>query len=338
MSTEFASLSDASTAALSSLETAPAAAPAPTAVDTPPAVTPEGNPPAPGTDPNSNIPDFKGSKHKVKVRGTEEEVDYDELLKGYSRQADYTRAKQELADQMRQARELQQAIESREQALRQIYGSDPLMNQAAQVAEHYGVPFSQALQAVVQYQQQQQQGQTPGQDPNADNLVTAGQARSIAEQQIQTLQQQIAQIQRGLQGWTQEQIQAAKAEIETSHQAQAYAQEVNATLSDIFTTNPVLKAVDGMEDLLRFKVYQADPATVEEAKDLFIRFAQEQVGKLNAQFTELNKGRQEAKQKLVSGGIEPPGGSGIVPQPADHKLGSKELRNAAEAYLQSMMR
>lgn len=39
----------------------------------------------------------KSQKHRVKVRGVEEEVSYDELLNGYSRQADYTRSKQELA-------------------------------------------------------------------------------------------------------------------------------------------------------------------------------------------------------------------------------------------------
>lgn len=36
-------------------------------------------------------------KHKVTIRGIEEEVTLDEALKGYSRQADYTRSKQELA-------------------------------------------------------------------------------------------------------------------------------------------------------------------------------------------------------------------------------------------------
>lgn len=37
------------------------------------------------------------AKHKVKVRGVEEEVTLEEALNGYSRQADYTRSKQELA-------------------------------------------------------------------------------------------------------------------------------------------------------------------------------------------------------------------------------------------------
>jgi hypothetical protein len=40
-------------------------------------------------------------KHKVRVRGKDEEVTYDELIAGYSRQADYTQSKQELAEQRR---------------------------------------------------------------------------------------------------------------------------------------------------------------------------------------------------------------------------------------------
>lgn len=50
-------------------------------------------------EPASKTPQPK--KHKVKVRGVEEEVDEAELLAGYSRTADYTRSKQELANEKR---------------------------------------------------------------------------------------------------------------------------------------------------------------------------------------------------------------------------------------------
>ena len=46
--------------------------------------------------------DFAQTKHKVKVRGQELEVDYTELLNGYSRTEDYTRDKMAVAEEKRQ--------------------------------------------------------------------------------------------------------------------------------------------------------------------------------------------------------------------------------------------
>lgn len=333
MSDEYGSLNDASTAAMASLETGMDSTPE---VDTP-APDPVSAAPdsAPATTPEMNIPEFKGTRHKVKVRGTEEEVEYDELLKGYSRQADYTRAKQELAEQAKAVQAMEQQIAAAQQQLQQVYGQDPLIAQAAQVAESYGVPFSQALQAVVQMQAQQS-NQLPEMDAN--EIATVSQAQAIAEQRLAAMQQQMATLAEQMQGWTQQQIQAAKSEIQTSQQSQAYASDINTTLGQIFEQNPILNAVEGMEDILRFKVYQADPATVEEAKDLFVRFAQEQAEKIQSQFTELTKSRIATKQKLATGGIEPPGGAGITPQPTNYDFGSKDLRNAAESYLKNLMR
>ena len=48
-------------------------------------------------EPEVDAEPWKSQKHRVKVRGAEEEVSYDELLNGYSRTSDYTRSKQELA-------------------------------------------------------------------------------------------------------------------------------------------------------------------------------------------------------------------------------------------------
>jgi hypothetical protein len=337
---ELNTLSDASAAALESLTANAAPDPAtPVVPDTPTAAVADGKTPgAPATPPEANIPEFKGTRHKVKVRGTEEEVDYDELVKGYSRTADYTRSKQELAEQVRVARELQAQVEAERDRVKSMFGDDPLLTAAQRVAEHYKVPFNQALQAVLEHQQKQTPNATPQTPPaGADQIATVDAARQIAERQLQNLQQQMLDLQRQMQGWTQEQIAAAKNEIVTSQQSNEYAQEISTFLSDVFTKNPILNAVDNMEDILRFKVYQADPATVNEAKDLFAKFAQEQVEKLTSHFTELNKDKVAQKAKLTTQGIEPPGGSGVVPQPVNHKFGSTELRNAAEDYLKSIL-
>lgn len=330
---EFASMSDASSAAMAFVE----AAPEPASADTSSAPAPSApaDPSlAPDTPPAANIPSFDGTRHKVKVRGTEEEVPYEELLKGYSRQADYTRSKQELAEQARQMQLMDQQVRAMQQQLQTVYGNDPLLTQAAQVAEQYQVPFSQALQALVAAQSQQT-GQAPQMD--SGEIATVAQAQAIAEQRLAAMQHQMGLMQQQLQGWTQQQIEAAKGEIVTSQQAQAYTNDINTTLGELFAQQPILGAVEGMEDILRFKVYQANPATVEEAKDLFIRFGHEQAEKLTSQFTSLNKDRLAQKQKLTTGGIEPSGGTGITPQPTGHAFGSKALRDAAESYIKNMM-
>jgi hypothetical protein len=335
---DISSFGEAASAALASLET-----PQPSAEGTPsevaqPDVNAAQTGSAPETPLEANIPSFTGSKHKVKIRGTEEEVDYDELVKGYSRQADYTRSKQELAEQARAIREMESQIKATQENLSKTFGSDPLLAQAAQVAQHYNVPFSQALNAVLQYQRSQEQAQATPTPGTPDEIASIAQARQIAAQEVAQMQRQVATMQEQIQQWTQQQIEAAKSDIQTSHKSQGYATEINSTLSEIFQQNPILGAVENMEDILRFKVYQADPATVEEAKDLFVKFASEQAEKLTRQFNEINKSRVVAKEKLTTAGIEPPGGAGVTPVPQDLKFGSKELRDAAASYIQQMTR
>lgn len=78
------------------------------AVDTPP-----GAPPATST--TADEGSGSGQKYTVKVRGEELQVDADELVKGYQRQQDYTRSKQELAalrQELGQAEAIVRALEA----------------------------------------------------------------------------------------------------------------------------------------------------------------------------------------------------------------------------------
>jgi len=329
---EINTFGEAAAAALASAE-ATSATP-----ETPVEGTPEvvATPETPETPAAPEVPEWQKAKHKVKVRGDEQEVEYDELLKGYSRQADYTRSKQELAEQARAVREFQESLTKQQETYKQLFDNDPLLAQARQVAEHYKVPLSQAFNAVVEYQRSQ--GQATPQQPEQDEIATVAQARALAQRELATVHQQLQHLQRQLQEYTQKEVATAKSEIQTTQQANEYAQEVSSTLSNVFTKHPILGAVENMEDVLRFKVAQADPATIEEAKDLFVKFAEEQAERLTRQFTELNKSRVAAKEKLVTGGIEPPGGAGVTPQPRDYTLGSSDLRNAATDYLNSMLK
>lgn len=66
-------------------------------------------------------PETKPQTFRVKVRGEEVEVTQDELLNGYSRQADYTRSKQELAEAKKKF-EAEEVPAVRERAIRYAEG------------------------------------------------------------------------------------------------------------------------------------------------------------------------------------------------------------------------
>ena len=91
---------------------------------------------------------------RVKVDGEDVEVPYSEALKGYSREADYTRKAQALAQQRQEAEfgvRLQQALAANPeltlQALAQQYGMTVAQAQAAQAAaeEDYADPLEREI-------------------------------------------------------------------------------------------------------------------------------------------------------------------------------------------------
>jgi hypothetical protein len=91
---------------------------------------------------------------RVRVDGEDVEVPYSEALKGYSREADYTRKTQSLAQQREQVEfglRLQQALESNPQltlqALAQQYGMTVAQAQAAQAAaeDDYADPLEREI-------------------------------------------------------------------------------------------------------------------------------------------------------------------------------------------------
>lgn len=91
---------------------------------------------------------------RVKVDGEDVEVPYSEALKGYSRESDYTRKAQALAQQRQEAEfglRLQQALEANPaltlQALAQQYGMTVAQVQAAQAAaeDEYADPLEREI-------------------------------------------------------------------------------------------------------------------------------------------------------------------------------------------------
>lgn len=243
------------------------------------------------------------------------------------RQADYTRKTQEIAEMRRQAEQVYRAYEqmARERAELQDFFSDE-SNVLRLVAENYGPQAMTRLMSMLAGQQQQPQ-------VSPDSPATLAQAQEIAARQAAALQRQIEQAQQQLGQTVDQKLQALKYEQET----EGYKKVLDPVVHKILEDNPLLSAVDGMEELIRFKVFQRKPQTTEDAIAAFHEVAQEQVNKLQAKFTEINKQSVIQKQKLASQGIEPPGGQAPSAEPKRFRKGNdidwKAISAEASNYL-----
>lgn len=258
-----------------------------------------------------------------------------EMRNGYLRQSDYTRKTQEAAKLRQQASDYVQQAQAEmqkqwqtAQGQLQSWLQDP-SNLFTLTEQLTGLPVGQILQQFQQHQQQIKQAEQ-------QQFITQGQAQQLTQQELQRMQQQIAQAQQQLQGWTQEQIAQATNELQVRQEAASHSQKINAVLSDIFEEYPALKAVGDMEDMLRFRVIQRQPETLDDAIAAFREEAKAQAEKLDAYWTESTKQRLTNKEKLANG-IEPPGGTGVTPAPQQFKMGDKSLTQAVEAYLQQSL-
>lgn len=271
-----------------------------------------------------NLPDTT----KVKL-GDGSEITLGELRQGHLRHADYTRKTQELAQQRTQfttaLQQAQRELQDREaQTMAWLQQEQNVIQLAEKIT---GKPIGQILQAL----------QTPQVDPN--EIATVGQAQHYAQQQVVQMQAQLDALKQEFERRTQEQIQQATSELQTRNEAAQYTTKINSTVASLFEEHPILNAVEGMEDVLRFKVYQRQPANVDEALSIFKEEASKQATKLESQFQELQKTKIANKEKLLSGGIEPPGGGVVQQQPKTFKsLKDPNLQDAVGAYLKQHAR
>lgn len=79
------------------------------------------------------VPDFRGTKHKVKVYDREHEVDYDELLKGYQLKQASHKALEDAATVRKQAEAFLSAVKSKDRkALAQAFGGEDALREYAE--------------------------------------------------------------------------------------------------------------------------------------------------------------------------------------------------------------
>jgi hypothetical protein len=233
-----------------------------------------------------------------------------DFYKGHLRQEDYTRKTQELAEQRKQLEEVQPRIA-------QLYQEHQAMLQLLEDKEK------------LEKYRQERFKETPPPSPDFDPAKWQQQ-----EQQVQALHKQIQYLQQQLTQQPQTLIQQTRQEIETAQ----LSQHVDAHIASIFEQQKLLSVIDNAEDILRFKVFQKNPQTLDEAKKFFTEAAQEMVDKISGHFKATNTKPITSKPK---GSIEPPGGAGSpAPNPTsykgkDGKVDWSKVDQMAEAFLES---
>ncbi len=157
--------------------------------------------------------------------------------------------------------------------------------------------------------QQPQQPPTPI-DPNAP--VTVGQ-----------LQEFMAMQQNALQGIQQNAVQFVENRLQTAR----YAEDINAKLNDVMTKHPVLKVAPEFEDLIRFKVHQMNPATIQDALVAFETVGNDLVNQLASHFNAQHQAAEAARAQLAATGTVPPGGAApqVIQKPSYVKTGQRDL-------------
>ncbi len=246
-----------------------------------------------------------------------------EVRDGILMQSDYTKKTTEVAE-MRKAAEkvftayqqLQTEYETYQQereALAEFLQDPEKVTQF--VAKKYGAEGVKALLNHLAPQDQQQ-----------PSSVSPQQAERLVEQKFRELQKGFVNSQSQLQQKLSEQIQM----LEQKREVETYSAQIAPIIATTLEAFPVLKDDPYSETLLRFEVAEAiknDPNinTVKDAEKLFKEFAQKRSDMLTKRFVDANKQAIISKAKLTNG-IEPPGGSGVVPQPKTYmKAGTSKM-------------
>jgi len=284
----------------------PAAEPA-AAVATEP--TPE---PAPSPAPEPATPAPVSLKDddliEVIVDGKPVQMAWKDARGGFMRNADYTRKTQEAARLRTEAESLQEQVEQAKQTLQQ---------RETQINEVLGNPEKVAAWYQMLLANRQQAGQTPAQ------------AQAGAQVDLQQLQAQLREE-------TQQYVTKATEELEVRQLAASYTQTLQQATDALKDQYPQLKAVRGIDRILREEVQQMKPATLAEAKDMLASAAKAQAEELDTYITERQK--KAAAGKTQATGIEPPGGKGVLPAPKKYKgVDDPEAIGDLTAQIQKLM-
>lgn len=218
--------------------------------------------------------------YEVTINGQSQRVPLNELLKGYSRQSDYTRKTQELAERER-------VYQSQMQQYEAAFGElKDFLEDRDRLGQYY-----QALM-------QEAQAQQTLQDPNA--YLTTQDAQMLLQQQMaQFAQQQQAQLQQ------------VQHDFQVNQLTQQYTPQVDTKIAELKQRFPALNS-PRTERMLRMEVLSRRPQSLEQANQLLEQVATEIHGDISNIFK--TQGPPAPNPQLTNG-IEPRGGQGPMPTP-----------------------
>lgn len=254
---------------------------------------------------------------EVLVDGEKKLIPYKEAKTGWTAHAKFTKEMQALAEQRKQFEANKATIAEAIKYAQQIE------QERAQLLEVLKNPSQ--LQALLQRYQQSQQKEN-------EFLTVAEQQQREQALQARMLQEFEKRL---------ESLKGVKDEV-TQHvldvqETQRYEQEFDSHVEKLFTENPVLSSIDGVEELLRYHVASKNPQTMDEARTFANEYVKKWTEGIQAKFTESKKKEVIEREKLKTSGIEPPGGEPIGIKPAsyktpDGKIDWKKLRDMADSY------
>ena len=251
-------------------------------------------------------------KYSVTVAGQQMEVPLSELLKGYSRTADYTRKTQSLATERQQWNERESQYQTALREAHQILTNRQVLEQYLQ---SMGASPAQAHQAAAT------QTDIPG-----DEVLTYAQAQKLWEERERALEERLLQKQQG-----------SVQELQLQRLTDQYTQTIDQKLDEIATKYPDLPKIPGMDFMLKQAVKMQKPKTVAQATQLLEEAAEYYASQLG----EFVKGKVPSSQPAPQvRGIEPPRGTPPAPQANDQTFDSvtdPRLRDTVIADLERMM-
>ncbi len=125
---------------------------------------------------------------------------------------------------------------------------------------------------------------------------------------------------------TTKQLAQLKAELAQEQSVNSLKSEVDVIVKGQISQFPELSAIKGVERLIREEVAEMEPSDMDEAKLLFAQVTKRRADELRQFITEQRKG-EAVKKSQARRGIEPPGGSGVLPEPEEElNLNDPKLR------------
>ena len=314
-----------------SAPSAPAAELAPAATPSPetPAVPKVDTPAAPAATPEPiEINDTAHYRVKTVVNGVEQ-VETQTGAEVRARQMNARKFTQE----MQALRNLERTFsQERQQLVTQATEARAILTDRARLAAHIQQQFpgttladAQAAAAQIQAQpgyQPQQQAQPAPQAVPRQHAVDPDGLASIGDIQSRVAATE-ADLGRKLEGFERtlaERLAAAEAaqeqvvlrtigQLARANEVASYDQKVSSSISDLKKEMPALEHIPGVDDLLRWRVSQAQPKSAEEMFFLLDREARAIHEGLSSVFNAQHQAAAAAKAAMVASGAEPPAGT-----------------------------